>query len=373
MVQSYDGIGLFIVFTLISLSSVYIAQYYRSEVPLLNGRYMHSQTAISMGFMLISFCLFWGLAAFRYEVGVDWETYLIGYNRINSLSNIGDYYEIGYGFLNFVCKKLFNNFQAVIIISSALTGGFLWKTMYRDADSLPIALLGLIAANLYTMSFTVIRQFVAIAIISISIPYIEQKKFWKFLLVLILATSFHYTAAIFTVVYYFCNQKSNRLITWKNIMFVMCVAFVLVNLNSILDSAIGIASSLRDNYTSYASVNTLGKDIKEVIMLIPVPAYAIIYRKKLIELNPNNRVYIWMSVFMIILKFIGLTAVNFSRLYYYFIISMPILFSYAGKITKKEYKLFLIFAVVVYSALSIANIIEYQAIDFLPYTSIFNR
>ena len=245
--------------------------------------------------------------------------------------------------------------------------------MYRDADSLPIALLGLIAANLYTMSFTVIRQFIAIAIISFSIPYIAQKKLGKFLLIFLLAISFHYTAAIFIMIYYFCNQKSNRLITWKNVIFVIGVVFVLVNLNAILDSVIGIATSLRDNYTSYASMNTLGKNIKEVIMLIPVPAYALIYRNKLIELNPNNRVYIWMSIFMIIMKFIGLTAVNFSRLYYYFIISMPILFSYAGKVTKKAYRFFMIFAVVAYSILSIANIIEYQAFDFLPYISIFNR
>lgn len=323
-------------------------------------------------FLFMSFLCMWLISAVRNGVGADYETYFMKYQKIQGFSDIIEFYEPGYGLLNYLVQIVFNDFQWVLIITALLTGWLFWKSIYRDGGNLVLCVLGIIAANLYFMSFTVIRQFLAIAVLSMSIPHIKQRNFKKFLIYYLLAISFHYTAAVFIVLYFFAGQKNEKIFTFKNLLFVLTVLIFIANMDRIIPEVFKAMSNIKDNYIEYSEYDGKEKNLIEVVVLLPVMIFGLAARKKLIEINPNNDVYIWMSVFLILTKLIGIYYVNFSRIHYYFVFSMPVLLSYAPKISSKEFKPIVYIIVSVYFAYLIRNIYYYQSLDFLPYYSIFD-
>ena len=367
------GISVYFIGISFSLLFILIAGLVRTNIAKdVNVNKINVMPMIAGVVLILSFLSMWLIAALRDEVGVDYYNYFNQYEAIKGFSDIGSYYEPGYGLLNYLVHVIFDDFQWVLIITSLLTGFFFWKSIYRDGGGLVLCVLGLIAANLYFMSFTVIRQFLAIAILTMTIPHIKQRNFRKFLIYYLLAVSIHYTAAVFIVLYLFAGQKSEKMFTLKNILFMFAVLIFFVNMDNILSNVISIMSDVKDNYLSYSDSDGQNKNMIEVIVLLPVMIFGLIKRKKLIELNPNNDVYIWMSVFLIITKLIGIYYVNFSRIHYYFVFSMPVLLSYAPKSVKIKWKPFAYGLVLLYFAYTINNIHKYQYWDFLPYYSIWN-
>ena len=75
-----------------------------------------------------------------------------------------------------------------------------------------------------------IRNSLAISILLLSIKYIKQKKFKKFILVVLVATSFHYSAIIFLIAYMvnYINFNKKRLIY----LTIFCCGIGIFNLNS---------------------------------------------------------------------------------------------------------------------------------------------
>lgn len=321
--------------------------------------------------LFLSCISLWAIAAFRTNVGVDFNSYLLGYNNIITITDIANYYEPGYGLLNYISRLLFGNFQGLIFISSIATGSFFWHSMYRDGYNLSICLFALVAFNLYFMSFTVIRQFLAAAVITLSTPYIREKKIKNFLLIISIAISLHYTAALFLPVYFFANQKTEKLLTLKNILFVLLVLVFTAFFGQILEAVYGFASAYR-SYASYLlNDSSATKSVLEVIIFIPIILFVLMYRKQLIEANENNIVYIWMLIFMLIAKIVGLNVPMLSRVHYYFIFACPILLSYIPKVVKGKMKVLVVVFLIAYLALNLTNVFEYQKFDFLPYYSIF--
>lgn len=323
----------------------------------------------SIVYMVLSCITLWIIPAVRFNVGIDNSNYLMHYQEITSLKDIANYYEPGFGFLNFLCYKIFDNYIAVTFLSSMITGALFWKTFYRDSYYLPLCILTAISVNLYFMSFTVIRQFIAIAIVSQSIPFIKNRKFLPFLIVVLLATSFHYTAFVFSIVY-FIYSDNDKILTIKNLTIIISICLFLKYADVVFSSLFTSMSSLREGYSLYEGNDTI-KDIREVIFLLPVPIFALIFRKKLIRQNEHNRIYIIMSILLIMTKFIGVISPPLSRLYYYFVFCVPILLSYVPKVVHSATKFIAVLFVCIYIFWSILNIIKYQWEDFLPYYSFF--
>lgn len=370
---STKGIEIYIIGFMFSLLFICLADrkrycvesisYYGRKARNRHGRWLLFFSCISL----------WAIAAFRTNVGVDFNSYLLGYNNIITISDIANYYEPGYGLLNYVSKLLFADFQVLIFITSIVTGALFWHSMYRDGYSLAICLFALLSFNLYFMSFTVIRQFLAVAVITLSIPCIREKNIKKFIIIMAIAISLHYTAALFLPVYFFANQKTEKLLTWKNVLFVIAVTVFTTFFGQILEAVYGFASAYR-TYASY-SLSNIGttKNILEVIIFIPIVLFVLKYRKQLVEANDNNTVYIWMLIFMLITKIAGLSIPMLSRVHYYFVFACPILLSYVPKVVKGKLKVLIVVCLIAYLMLNISNVFEYQAFDFLPYHSIFER
>lgn len=370
--NQFNSTGLYIIIIGVCLSLWFgnIAQKYRNldrtSLPISKKKY-RKQAII---FIMLSCLAMWLPSALRYNVGIDNAGYLMRFNSMSKLSDAFSYYEPGYGLLCYLCKIIFREYQFLIFITAMLTGGLMWRSIYKYSNNFVLCIIGFLAVNMYFMSYTVIRQFIAVAILTNTIGAIKDKNFTKFLILWILAVSFHYTALVF-IVLYFVNSDSDKLLTWRNCFILISTFFFFINIDSMLGGAFAAFGTLREGYALYEETDTI-KNVKEVIFLLPFLVFALFYRRSLLSESVTNSVLIWVVLLLVITKIIGVMSPPLSRIHYYFVFGGPILMSYSVKL-KSSFKSLVTILIIVYYVWSINLIFNYQWEDFLPYQSIFQN
>lgn len=360
------GLPIIISGIIISLIFAYIAQQ-RVTTDSVNSKSADKKTKVMMALSCIAM---WLPSALRYNVGIDNESYFAQFNNITCLSDAFTYYEPGFGLLCYLCKMWFDDYQVLLFVSSMLTGILMWLSVYKYSKNYVLCILGFIAVNMYFMSYTVIRQFIAVAILSNSVNFIKNRQFRKFILILLCAVAFHYTSIVF-VILYFLYSKDKKLFTWKNIFIIICTGVFLSNFEHIVGEAFTTLSALREGYAMYEDSDAT-KNFKEVTFMLPIVVYAFTFRKRLISQNENNAVLLWVVIVLIIAKIIGIMTPVFSRIHYYFVFAGPILFSYAPAL-KRSVSFIIVMLILIYYFWSINIIFNYQWEDFLPYYTIFEK
>jgi hypothetical protein len=143
--------------------------------------------------------------------------------RFFSNSNIIYGLESGYVLLNWVIAKLGFTFHSYLVIHAAICifSFACFINRYSNVPWLSYAIL--ICLGIYSYTFCILRQSLAVAFLLFSIKYISKKKFIKFLLLNILAILFHRVAIIFLPLYFISKIK----ISDKSIIssLIICVAF----------------------------------------------------------------------------------------------------------------------------------------------------
>lgn len=142
------------------------------------------------------------LGAFRAEViGNDTHEYLRLFQEITQNAMMETRYEIGYMYLNYVVSLVNSNPQSILIVTSVIIffsfGRFIWK--YSQSPWLSLFLF--FSYGFFVFSITAVRQSLAIAVLLFSYDYILQGKKLKFILTVLIATTFHTTAVFFLIAY----------------------------------------------------------------------------------------------------------------------------------------------------------------------------
>ena len=168
------------------------------------------------------YVFFWGVIFFSLyalkgnEVGSDYPTYLNYFMQMQP----GDWsilsfdkatffpdFEKGYMFLTQIMANV-----SQTDICFALTMAFIMSVLpliviNKYAKPVWMGIFLFFALSLYTNSFSMLRQNIAMYICWLSIPYIINRSFWKFLLVVFAAFLFHKTAVVFLPIYFLYNYK----------------------------------------------------------------------------------------------------------------------------------------------------------------------
>lgn len=185
---------------------------------------------ISMGILIF-------VMGFRANsVGVDDLSYLRGYNYANSVSWV-QYYstqttEVGFYLLYRLVYLIFNDFQWLIIITSAITVYLFYKAIEYESENISLALtVFLFSTTQYFYYFGIIRMGLAVAIVAFAFRYLHQNNKKKFVLMVLIAEAFHYSA-IFSLVFLFINLnfKEKLRSSILKIILVIPIAFLSVRL-----------------------------------------------------------------------------------------------------------------------------------------------
>ena len=190
---------------------------------------------------LISFVLAFGamciMSLFRgIHVGSDTISYVKFYNFVDIFSSyskvlIETRMEPGFVLYVRVLVRLFHNPQSLIICSSAITMFFVMRFIckYSKATWLSIFIFYCLFFN---ASMNVMRQFLALSFVLWAFDYIIKKKFIIFSALVLLATTFHFSAFIFFIAYPLSKLKVTKKIVVLSVIlapFILIISFIIMS------------------------------------------------------------------------------------------------------------------------------------------------
>lgn len=173
-------------------------------------------------FVVIMICLtlFVGLADML--GGYDRYIYSELFDEIADMTKQGFYYsytdsmlfnlyvtEWGYGWLNVILSFITKNRYIFIMIITCIIYFNLYRSLIKYTSNHAVALMFFLAL-LFFFTFTYIRQVLAVTFVWYGIKYILERRFLRFLIVVILASSFHNAAVMFLLMYFIPNIKYDK-------------------------------------------------------------------------------------------------------------------------------------------------------------------
>lgn len=143
-------------------------------------------------------------ASLRDKVGTDWNAYYDFYIYKS------DKVEIGYAAINNYFSNLEIPYNFFLLFLNSISLLLIYKSLKKYAVFFVISLL-LFYCELYLyLNLSGIRQAMAISIIIYGIKYSIDRKSFKFLLIVLLAATFHITSLIFIIAYFIPFRKFNK-------------------------------------------------------------------------------------------------------------------------------------------------------------------
>lgn len=168
------------------------------------------------------YVIFWGFIFFFLyalkdnEVGSDYPTYLNYFMQMqpgdwsilsfDSDTFIPDF-EKGYMLLTQVMANISQTDMCFALVMAFIMSVFPLIVIDKYTKPVWMGIFLFFALSLYTNSFSMLRQNIAMYICWFSIPYIVNRSFWKFLLVVFIAFLFHKTAVVFFPIYFLYNFR----------------------------------------------------------------------------------------------------------------------------------------------------------------------
>ena len=117
--------------------------------------------------------------------------------------------EWGYGWLNVIISFVTKNRYIFIFILTAIIYYNIYKSLKKYTTSYGAALMFFLALWFF-FTFTYLRQVLAVTFVWYGIKYILERRFLRFLIVVILASSFHNSALMFLLMYFIPNIKYDK-------------------------------------------------------------------------------------------------------------------------------------------------------------------
>ncbi|MBS6587934.1 MAG: EpsG family protein [Coprococcus sp.] len=304
---------------------------------------------------LIIPCFF---AAFRGEkVGTDVLQYAKPYylEALNS-SSLQSFLlqgsaETGYEVFVFVITKIFKNFNAILFFTEALIICPIYIVAIKNRKNCPMWVTLLVYYMIfYIASFNFMRQSIAAALLLLAYFELVEKKWLKFIILILLAQSFHNTAFIglavilFGIWFYRIQSKQLRILVFV-ISCILLIA-VLQSWQNILMWAINDVNILPRRFITYINIFAGGhnknsyyfiltkSNYVELIfrwILYVVPLFLCKYSKRQSNLYNSANIILLMSVVVYTVLFVLFHTSYAVRITwymeYFFIVWLPMSYS----------------------------------------------
>ena len=170
---------------------------------------------------------FFGL--FRYEIGTDYDWYIVLFDTVK----IDDLYpEPTFLLLVEFLHQFHFSYQVMFIAYELPIMLLLWSGIryYTKDTEIQILIVALYYCLQYFFSLNGIRQGLSMVLIFWGYRYCLERSLWKYLLVVALAASMHYSAVVAAVLYF----VPTRVFSWYKYAIVFILTFIVFKLNIVL-------------------------------------------------------------------------------------------------------------------------------------------
>lgn len=351
---------------------MYIASLFRASV---NGNKVilldHGKTSISLFaivyriFVVLSCGGLIILSAFRYNVGTDFDSYA---NRVvndvfDGNSNKEILFQVIVKFSEFLGST-----QWIFIITSVLFVYFIYKAIIDQSKNIWLSVFLIMFTTFYSFSLNAIRQALATAIFLFAIKYISNKKFYRYLIWILIAAGIHKAALIYLPFYFLFKLKIQRL---REIIIVMGVAVFLFGIQQYVRKLVVYLASFTQ-YSNYAGSqfddSLIYVSLSFLLLNVLVTIFILISSWRF-EFDDNLKLLVWIQLIATVFSGISFSIPAAYRIFYLLvpvqIIMVPNLISlYRSKAIRN---IIALTAIIIYFSLFYFFIIHANYNGTLPY------
>lgn len=286
------------------------------------------------------------LVGFRSElVGTD----TMGYCR--TFFNMQDYHSLpsvfssfttekGWLTLNYLLSRLGDHYYILLLAVGIICNTLALYIINKQSTALVLSLFVYITLAFYLFAFAAVRQSVAMSIYMLALPYLLNKDFKRYVVVVIIAALFHQTVLIALPLYFFFRMPYSK----KTLALVTVGGLVM---GALVSSIMVFASTVEDRYSVYTEFEGGGELFTVFYVILAI--FFVVQRSKI---KKESRAHYDIMLNMLIFGGLVYLMVTLSGLYgevtrfaAYF--QFSVMFLWAELYTHRKKKLSVIFWVAV--------------------------
>lgn len=354
----------------------------------LNPRYEKKCLLIMAAIMTI-------MQGFRWNTGADWTQFYFVYEKI-TWSNFYRIYhgdvrtlEIGYSFLNILCKTIFKHYTFFLLFTCGFINFTFAKTIW---NYVPLYKTMCLALTLAVSPLFPVRNALAGTLMLWAIPYIISKDWKRFLLVVMLCSSIH-TMGTIGILFYWIDKQINAKYLWVAYFvspFISSFSYIfniLISIPVIRDLTF-LRLINRYNSSFDADKFNTGFNFPYFVFFALILYLAIQYRNDILlvkikrMINQRKFINICLNLFVIMLvvrniSSQGNTVFEITRINYFTTIGFPVLFvlGVSHFLRKQNVDIVLIVLVIfLYTMFRVRGFqFDYYSNLYIPYYSVFQN
>ncbi|MCH5242932.1 MAG: EpsG family protein [Muribaculaceae bacterium] len=318
------------------------------------------------------------ILCFGFMTGSDWRTYEEIYNSYgnNDFFWRFSYLEPGYLLLNIIGNVIGLNFWEWYIILRVIIFFIVCKFLFFYCPRKSLLICYTIFLGMWGIMYYIdpsFRNMLAASVSIIGFKYIINRNKIKYLIVTIIALSFHFSAIFLPLIYVFSilNISNTKLL----IIFVI-INIIFISKNSIFIIIDNLFSNLEfvqgkiENYSSGRESDTVGsgKIISITYLFNCFIFVLLLVNREFLNKFKYGKIIFNLAILYIFMSRIGLTVLIFTRFYLYILYFMAIAISILVLKIKRTQQI--IGATFLFIVSVISNYKQMQSWRFIPYSNI---
>lgn len=224
-------------------------------------------------------------------------------------------------FVTSVFRSLTDNYHIYLMAFAVLNTVLLVRFLRRYATEGNFAFTVYLyfAIGVFTFSMAALKQITASALLTLAIPALVEKKWPRYVVIVIVAGLIHTYAFIFLFLPFLTGKPWG----WKSILLLLATVWVMLTFESTIGSVLEYADSMGKHVAEYEVFDGNQMNPFRVAVFAVVPVAAFLFRRHL-EPELDREKCIMLNMSIISLMFMLLASINganmFGRLARYFVL-----------------------------------------------------
>lgn len=257
----------------------------------------------------------------------------------------------GFTVINAVIRQFTDNGQVFLLIMGAITVGCLFFSIVHRTPEMTLAVFLFICTGCYLDTMNGLRQALVSALLFALLPkLLIEKKFLKYLIVVLILSTVHASALLFIPLYFIADSKAWSKSTWV-ISISALVVFLFFNsgIGNVIVNLLEGTSYGNDYGEMLLTANTSVNVIRVVVAAVPL-VLSYIYRYNEDKNFPMYNIAFNMSLINVLVWLFATKVLYFYRLAMYFQPYMILLLCYELYYLDREQdrRLYRVFAVLLF-------------------------
>lgn len=323
----------------INLSLVYFfsffSRYYSRPFP-------NSVTNIkpNLLFAFLVICTLVIVSGLRNNIG-DTGFYMLSYkNTTFSWESIDYSGDFGFNILQLLLQKIAPDPQILIITTAIITNLLIVIGLYKYSRLFELSVYVYITSGMFTTSMNGMRQYLAAAIVFTASKYLLNGSFFKYVTVILLASTIHKTALVLLPIYFIVRREAWTKVTYILLTLAIFIVLGFSQFSEALFTAVGDTQ-----YGHYSNFSEGGSSILRVFVTATPVIIAFLGKEKLRKIWPQSDIIVNMSVISVLFVIIATQNWIFARFNIYFGLYNLILISWIVKLFKESNQKFIFYCI----------------------------